>query len=93
MRKVKLNLNLKGETMDIVILQVNGNTVEKSLNYLPEGRGFYTLTRKGEKNINLHSTEEVLKALKELQDKGTEKVYIKVPSGFKSVQLDDLRIA
>lgn len=93
MRKVKLNLILKeSEMAQVIILQMNGDKVEKSLNYLPQGKPFYNIVSKGDKQVKLNTAEETLSWLKE-HEKEDKTYYIKIPSGFHTVGIESLRIA
>lgn len=76
----------------VVILQMNGDKVEKSLNYLPQGKPFYNIVSKGDKQVKCTTAEEVLAWLN--QHKEDEKTYyVKVMGSFHSVDIESLRIA
>ena len=76
----------------VVILQMNGDKVEKSLNYLPQGKPFYNIVSKGDKQVKCATAEEALAWLN--QHKEDEKTYyVKIPSNFHSVGIESLRIA
>lgn len=79
--------------MQVSVLEMNGDRVERSLNFIPAGRGYYNLVSKGRKMIKCASAEEAYDELKKLSNEDIEHVYIKVPSGFKAMSLDNLRIA
>ena len=94
MRKVKLNLILKeSEMAQVRVLEMNGEKIERSLNFIPSNRGYYNLVVKGEKLVRCQTAEEALEGAKKLAASGHENIYIKVPSGFKHVNIEDLRIA
>lgn len=77
----------------ISILEMNGEKIERSLNFIPANRGYYNVVTKGQKLIRCKTAEETLEEVKKLAATGVEHVYVKVPSGIKSVELDNLRIA
>lgn len=77
----------------ISILEMNGERIERSLNYIPSNRGYYNVVVKGEKLVKANTAEDALKAAQDFATKGFEHIYIKVPSGLKSVELSNLRIA
>ena len=79
--------------MKVSVLEMNGDKVERSLNFIPANRGFYNLVAKGQKLIRCKTAEEALEEIKKLVATGVEHVYVKIPSGIKSVELDNLRIA
>jgi len=93
MRKVKLNLILKESEMKVSILEMNGDRISRSLNYLPANKGFYNVVAKDQKMIRAKNAEEALSAVKEFESKGIEHCYIKIPSGLGEVELSNLRIA
>lgn len=77
----------------ISILEMNGERIERSLNYIPSNRGYYNVVVKDRKMIRAKTAEECLKAVQDLAQEDVEHIYVKVPSGFKSVELGNLRIA
>lgn len=77
----------------VSILEMNGEKIERSLNYIPSNRGYYNVVVKGEKLVKETTAEGALKAVQSFADKGFEHIYVKVPSGFKNVELSNLRIA
>ena len=78
--------------MNIVLLEMNGDKVSKTLNYLPAGRGWYNCVVKGEKQQRFSTAEECLSYLQTRQDEQIT-VYVKVPSSFHALNLAQLRIA
>ena len=72
---------------------MSGDKIERSLNYIPQNRGYYNVVTKGQKLIRCRTAEETLDEVKKLAATGVEHVYVKIPSGIKSVALDSLRIA
>lgn len=91
MRKVKY-FTYKESEMNIVLLEMNGDKVSKTLNYLPAGRGWYNCVVKGEKQSRFSSAEETLEYLQSRQDEQIT-MYVKVPSTFHALNLAQLRIA
>ena len=78
--------------MQAVILEMNGEKVSKTLNYLPTGRGWYNCVIKGEKQQRFSNPEEVMSYLKSRQNEDIV-CYIKVPAQFHAISVDNLRIA
>lgn len=79
--------------MQVSVLEMNGDKVERSLNFIPANRGFYNLVAKGHKMIRCATAEEAYDELQKLATTDIEHIYIKIPSGFKSMSIDNLRIA
>ena len=79
--------------MAVAILEMNGDRINRTLNYLPSNRGFYNIVVKGQKMIRTATAEECLKEVKKLSEEVSETIYIKVPSGIHAVSVEDLRIA
>lgn len=77
----------------VSILEMNGEKIERSLNYIPSNRGYYNVVVKGEKLVKASTAEDCLTAVKSFADRGFEHIFVKIPSGFKNVELDNLRIA
>lgn len=76
----------------VVVLEMNGDKVSKTLNYLPSNRPYYNIVSKGDKQTKCSSAEDTLKWLKDHEQE--DKVfYVKVPSTFHSVDIESLRIA
>lgn len=91
MRKVKY-FTYKENIMEISVLEMNGDRIERNLNYLPSNRGYYSIVIKGEKQQRFSNAEETLSYLNTRKDEAIH-AFVKVPCGMKSVSLDSLRIA
>jgi len=76
----------------VVILQMNGDKVEKSLNYLPSNKAFYNIISKGDKQVKCSTAEDTLKWLKD-HEQDDKTFYVKVPSSFHTQTVESLRIA
>lgn len=92
MRKVKYFTH-KENIMNVVVLEMNGERVSKTLSYLPSHRAWYNVVAKGQKMIRTATAEEAVEAASKLGELGAECAYIKVPSQFNAVNLSSLRIA
>ena len=79
--------------MKVSILEMNGDRINRSLNYLPANKGFYNIVAKDQKMIRAKNAEEALAAVKQFEQHGIKHCYIKVPSGLGEVELSNLRIA
>lgn len=91
MRKVKYFTH-KENIMEISVLEMNGDRIERNLNYLPSNRGYYSIVIKGEKQQRFSNAEETLSYLNTRKDEAIH-AFVKVPCGMKSVSLNSLRIA
>ena len=76
----------------VVIMEMNGDRVSKTLNYLPSGRPFYNIVSKGDKRVRCSTAEETLQWLKANQE-ANKVFYVKVPSSFHEQSIEALRIA
>lgn len=79
--------------MGVAILEMNGERISRTLNYLPQGRGFYNIVVKDRKMVRCNNAEECLAQVKKLSEEVSETIYVKVPAGIHSVSVDELRIA
>jgi hypothetical protein len=79
--------------MQVSVLLMNGDKIQRTINYLPSGRGFYNVVAKGYQMAKCSTPEAALEAAKKFEELGVEHCYIKVPSGLTEVALDSLRIA
>lgn len=79
--------------MKVSILEMNGDKISRSLNYLPVNKGFYNVVAKNQKMVRCTTAEAALEAAKKFEEMNIEHVYIKVPSGLGEVELSNLRIA
>lgn len=77
----------------VTILEMNGDKISRSLNYIPTGKGYYNVVVKGEKMLRASTAEEALKSVQDMAAKGADHIYIKVPAALSGVSLDNLRIA
>lgn len=76
----------------VVVMEMNGDKVSKTLSYIPVGRPYYNVVSKGDKQVRCSTAEEVLDFL--TTNKEAEKVfYVKVPSSFHAMDISALRIA
>ena len=92
MRKVKY-FTYKESEMQVSVLVMNGDKIEKSINYLPQNKGYYNVIAKDQKMVRARTAEEALAAAKDFEAKGITHCYIKVPSNMAEVSLESLRIA
>lgn len=76
----------------IVVLEMNGEKVSKTLNYLPSNRPYYNVVSKGDKQERFKTAEETLSWLQSHKD-DNKVFYVKVPSSFHEMALESLRIA
>ena len=77
----------------VSVLEMNGDKISRSLNYIPTGKGYYNIVVKDMKMIRCKTAEETLSEVKKLSETGVEHIYVKVPAALTGVSLDNLRIA
>jgi hypothetical protein len=79
--------------MLVSILEMNGEKISRSLNYLPSGKNYYNVVAKGHPLVKCSTAESTLEAVKKFEDMNVDHVYIKVPAALAGVELSNLRIA
>ena len=79
--------------MLVSVLEMNGEQIKRSLNYVPADRGYYNVVAKDMKMRRAKTAEEAVEALRELEKEGVTHAYVKVPSALAETTLASLRIA
>ena len=79
--------------MLISVLEMNGEKISRSLNYLPAGRNYYNVVAKGYQMAKCTTPEAALEAAKKFEELNAEHCYIKVPATLTGVDINSLRIA
>ncbi len=79
--------------MRVVIMEMNGDKVSRTLSYIPSGRNWYNVVIKGEKQQRFSTPEETLTYLKSRDSGADFTAYVKIPQPFVSYNVESLRIA